>query len=687
MLLGKRKGAHGAGEYASPGGHLEHGEGFDACAAREVREETGLAIDRVRFLRVLNVLDYPPHHYVDLAFAADWVGGEPSVCEPDKIESWAWYDIDHVPSPLFATLPSALAALSASPSTELLAEPRIYYAAAVRGGADFAVLAQRIAALAQLGSVLTEHMASPATVDGDRTDAEIYLHDQALLARADCVISDVTAPSTGTGFTIARAAQRGIPILCLHARGTRVSAMISGAPGITRRAYADELEALQHVRAFLGKPPRIYLAGPPGSGKGTLGKRISELLGIPHISTGELLRQLVMNPAHPRAAEIAEYMATGRLVPAALMRDLVRKRLAACDATGYILDGYPPSRADLVNLVDIPPDLVLVLDCSDATALARQIARNARSTDIPEQARARLAVFRAEQADVARWYPRSLVARIDAEDSAEDVEAIARAIVQRNFAPPSQDASYILVPGSPPRTTRLHFHIDAGDHAAVRAIAREVHVRHPAAQGQLKIYPIDALCLGPQHAALPIYRHMPNFHPIALGDREAFATGRLGDGDRALMQVALDVVRDMGGMAELEEYLGEWTLLPGGAIRTDARHALAPLDHTYPGHAPCADLPIWELHHGFDLPRTSATPPIALPDLVARCAASGLCSGGWFLFANPTAWTYRTNEFSNATQAVCEDTLIAQARILQEITGHRVPIGFSLERVHGMWIY
>jgi 8-oxo-dGTP diphosphatase len=111
LLLGKRRGAHGAGEYASPGGHLEHGESFEACAAREAREEAGIEIGPLRFLRVLNLTHYAPRHYVDVAFAADWLAGEPVVREPDKAEGWAWYDLDALPSPLFATLPTAIAAL------------------------------------------------------------------------------------------------------------------------------------------------------------------------------------------------------------------------------------------------------------------------------------------------------------------------------------------------------------------------------------------------------------------------------------------------------------------------------------------------------------------------------------------------------------------------------------------------
>lgn len=111
LLLGKRRGSHGAGEYASPGGHLEHLESFADAAAREVEEETGLKIGPVRFLRVLNTTQYAPRHYVDIAFVAEWVSGAPVVREPDKVESWDWYDLENLPSPLFGTLPTAIEAL------------------------------------------------------------------------------------------------------------------------------------------------------------------------------------------------------------------------------------------------------------------------------------------------------------------------------------------------------------------------------------------------------------------------------------------------------------------------------------------------------------------------------------------------------------------------------------------------
>lgn len=109
LLLGKRRGSHGAGEYACPGGHLEHLESFQRCGSREVLEETGLLIGPLSFLRVLNTTEYAPKHYVDLAFVARWQAGNPEVREPDKVESWDWYPLDALPLPLFGMLPSAIA--------------------------------------------------------------------------------------------------------------------------------------------------------------------------------------------------------------------------------------------------------------------------------------------------------------------------------------------------------------------------------------------------------------------------------------------------------------------------------------------------------------------------------------------------------------------------------------------------
>lgn len=106
VLLGKRRSSHGSGEYAWPGGHLEYMESFEECVKREVREEAGIEIENVRFLRLLNFKTYAPKHYVDIGLMADWKSGEPQVLEPEKCEGWAWYGLDDLPEPLFAALPS-----------------------------------------------------------------------------------------------------------------------------------------------------------------------------------------------------------------------------------------------------------------------------------------------------------------------------------------------------------------------------------------------------------------------------------------------------------------------------------------------------------------------------------------------------------------------------------------------------
>ncbi len=111
VLIGKRKSEHGNGEWAWPGGHLEHLESIEQCARRETREETGIEIKNVRFLRLLNMTQYAPKHYVDIGLIADWESGEPQVLEPEIVEKWEWRSLDDLPEPLFAPEPYYLKAL------------------------------------------------------------------------------------------------------------------------------------------------------------------------------------------------------------------------------------------------------------------------------------------------------------------------------------------------------------------------------------------------------------------------------------------------------------------------------------------------------------------------------------------------------------------------------------------------
>jgi 8-oxo-dGTP diphosphatase len=101
VLLAKRKGSHGEGEYNFPGGHLELGESFEECARRETREETSIKIKNIRFQFLANVKKYYPKHYVHIGLIADWKEGEPEVLEPEKNGPWKWYSLNDLPKPLF----------------------------------------------------------------------------------------------------------------------------------------------------------------------------------------------------------------------------------------------------------------------------------------------------------------------------------------------------------------------------------------------------------------------------------------------------------------------------------------------------------------------------------------------------------------------------------------------------------
>lgn len=101
ILMSRRKNAHGAGQLAFPGGHLEHLESFESCARRETQEECGIEIQNVRFMLLYNMTAYAPKHYVHVTMIADWASGEPVNLEPDKSEFFQWMDLDEITGSMF----------------------------------------------------------------------------------------------------------------------------------------------------------------------------------------------------------------------------------------------------------------------------------------------------------------------------------------------------------------------------------------------------------------------------------------------------------------------------------------------------------------------------------------------------------------------------------------------------------
>lgn len=120
----------------------------------------------------------------------------------------------------------------------------------------------------------------------------------------------------------------------------------------------------------------VVLIGAPGSGKGTQAVRIAERLGVPHISTGDILRGAVKAKT-PLGLQVADTLAAGALVGDRLITDLVRERLRAPDtARGCILDGFPrtPAQAATLDTILDPATLVVVLLVASDDDIIRRLA-------------------------------------------------------------------------------------------------------------------------------------------------------------------------------------------------------------------------------------------------------------------------------------------------------------------------
>ncbi len=105
MLLGKRKGSHGSGEWSFAGGHLEFGETVEECAMRELSEETGLKALSIKMGAWVNDI-IEEKHYVTLFVVVDEFEGDLQLLEPDKCEGWHWFEGNSLPQPLFAPIRS-----------------------------------------------------------------------------------------------------------------------------------------------------------------------------------------------------------------------------------------------------------------------------------------------------------------------------------------------------------------------------------------------------------------------------------------------------------------------------------------------------------------------------------------------------------------------------------------------------
>ena len=168
---------------------------------------------------------------------------------------------------------------------------------------------------------------------------------------------------------------------------------------------------------------RLVLLGPPGAGKGTQAKLLSERLGVPAISTGDIFRANVARGTElGRTAK--QYMDAGEYVPDTVTNAMVRDRLAQPDAAdGFILDGYPRTTDQVRELDEMLAGAGAKLDrvleiTADAEELVRRLTRRAgiegRSDDTEDVVRTRQQVYLQQTAPLVSTYAeRGLLRSVD----------------------------------------------------------------------------------------------------------------------------------------------------------------------------------------------------------------------------------------------------------------------------------
>ncbi|MET0255874.1 MAG: adenylate kinase [Luteibacter sp.] len=158
---------------------------------------------------------------------------------------------------------------------------------------------------------------------------------------------------------------------------------------------------------------RLVLFGAPGSGKGTQATRLKERLGVPHISTGDLLRGEI-KAGTDLGLKAKGLMDAGHLLPDDIMLGIIEHRLGEPDARpGFILDGYPRNLAQADALDSVlarigqPLDVVVKLDVPDSAIVDRcevRFEKEGRPDDNPDTVKKRLGIYADQTAPVADFY-------------------------------------------------------------------------------------------------------------------------------------------------------------------------------------------------------------------------------------------------------------------------------------------
>jgi adenylate kinase len=168
---------------------------------------------------------------------------------------------------------------------------------------------------------------------------------------------------------------------------------------------------------------RLVLLGPPGAGKGTQAAELSQHLGIPAISTGDIFRANV-TAGTPLGVEAKSYMDKGEYVPDSVTNAMVRSRLSEADtASGFLLDGYPRTTAQVAELAAMLSDAGQSLDrVVEITAdqdevvgrLLNRAKEQGRADDTEDVIRRRMEVYTEQTAPLSDAYrAQGLLVQVD----------------------------------------------------------------------------------------------------------------------------------------------------------------------------------------------------------------------------------------------------------------------------------
>ena len=175
---------------------------------------------------------------------------------------------------------------------------------------------------------------------------------------------------------------------------------------------------------------KVLLVAPPGAGKGTQGVVIASHFAIPHIATGDLLRDHVARGTE-LGASVKSFLDQGELVPDEVVLDMVRERLETMDGDGWVLDGIPRTMEQAKALyeiavgLDMTADVALHLKVQDDELVRRLLARavsSGRTDDTEDVIRHRLALYYEVTHPILDWYgERGILVTVDAMRPAEQV--------------------------------------------------------------------------------------------------------------------------------------------------------------------------------------------------------------------------------------------------------------------------